>query len=206
MTEMLLSSRAGVFEELHLQQRCDKVSRIPREVPQQPGLHLHDLCPQDVWDRPGVWELWAGARHHAAQRDLLPLRPAGDLGWLPWRWAVSRGQRGYLLVILTIFCWHCSWTSHNLLLFIAVSICFMQLCCAWDCDYFNSKWWIIYTGEIHRQLLNRLWNSILVLQGQKFISLVVIIAVFIFLCSVIIIQNTMDVFSKCGTSLDSEIW
>ncbi len=81
--------RSRMFQELHLQRRSHQVTGFSREVPQQPGLHIHDLCSQDVGDCSGVRELWAGARHAATHWSVLPLRPPGDLGWLPWRWVIG---------------------------------------------------------------------------------------------------------------------
>lgn len=74
-----------MLQELHLQQRRHQVTGLPREVPQQPGLHVHDLRPQDVGDHFGVRELRAGARPDAPRWRFLPIRQAGDLGRLP-RW------------------------------------------------------------------------------------------------------------------------
>lgn len=83
--------RSRMFQELHGPQGRHQDPRLPRKVPQQPGLHLHDLCPQDVGDRGGVWQLRHGARHHAAAGRHLPLRLPRDLGRLPCRWAPSGG-------------------------------------------------------------------------------------------------------------------
>lgn len=74
-----------MFQELHGSQRGHRDAGLSREVPQQPGLHLHDLRPQDVRDRGGVRELQHGARHGAATGRRLPIRLAGDLGRLPRR-------------------------------------------------------------------------------------------------------------------------
>lgn len=50
-----------MFQELHGSQRGHRDAGLSREIPQQPGLHLHDLRPQDVRDRGGVRELQHGA-------------------------------------------------------------------------------------------------------------------------------------------------
>lgn len=81
--------RSRMFQELHGPQGRHQDPGLSRKVPQQPGLHLHDLCPQDVGDRGGVWQLRHGARHHAAAGRHLPLRLPRDLGRLPCRWAPS---------------------------------------------------------------------------------------------------------------------
>lgn len=81
--------RSRMFQELHGPQGRHQDPGLPRKVPQQPGLHLHDLRPQDVGDRGGVRQLRHGARHHAAAGRHLPLRLPRDLGRLPCRWASS---------------------------------------------------------------------------------------------------------------------
>lgn len=81
-----------MLQKFHLQQRCHQVPRFSGEVPKQPGLHLYDLRSQDVWDHFGVWEFWVGAWPNASRWCVLPLRQAGDLGWLPWRWARSTSE------------------------------------------------------------------------------------------------------------------
>lgn len=84
-----LYCRSGMFQELHLQQWCHKVPWLPGEIPKQPGLHIYDLRSQDVWDHPGVRKFWVGTRPNAPCWCVLPLWQAGDLGWLPWRWATG---------------------------------------------------------------------------------------------------------------------
>lgn len=97
------SCRSRMLQELHLQQWRHKVTRFSREISQQPGLHIHDLCPKDVWDHSGVRELWARARRNAPCWCVLPLRQAGDLGWLPWRWA--NGKQCWFR--LSLICFAC---------------------------------------------------------------------------------------------------
>lgn len=86
LSRCLSPRRSRMFQELYGSQRCHQDAGLPRQVPQQPGLHLHDLRPQDVRDRGGVRQLRHGAWHHAAAGRPLPIRLAGDLGRLPRRW------------------------------------------------------------------------------------------------------------------------
>lgn len=82
--------RSRMFQELHGSQGRPQDAGLPWKIPQQPGMHLYDLCPQDVGDHSGVWQLRHGARHHATAGRPLPIRLAGNLGRLPCRWGWGR--------------------------------------------------------------------------------------------------------------------
>ena len=130
LSRCLSPRRSRMFQELYGSQRRHQDAGLPRQVPQQPGLHLHDLRPQDVRDRGGVRQLRHGARHHAAAGRPLPIRLAGDLGRLPCRWGDG--------VWLKHGCWDILWYNLTLFLFSLVKI-------LWTLETFFKVCWLNFT-------------------------------------------------------------